>query len=128
MSSSNPRTAFAPQTLRIRLLLLRGVARRFFLNVFRPAYVRESLDLRTGECRRCGVCCHLVANKCGALQCHSDGQSTCRLYTVYRLPNCCTFPIDPRDLAERDLVAPNTPCGYSFRETNGGREAPQAGA
>lgn len=105
-----------PQTLRIRFLLLRGVLRRHFLNVFRPGYVRASLARRGGECRRCGVCCHLVANKCGALHIHSDGHSTCRFYNVYRLPNCRTFPIDPRDLADRNLVAPNIPCGYFWPE------------
>ena len=47
---------------------------------------------------------------------HEDGRSTCRLYTVYRLPNCCTFPIDARDLADRDLVAPDIPCGYFWPE------------
>jgi hypothetical protein len=99
-------------TLRTRLVLLQGVIRRLFLNLFRRKYVRASLARRAGECKRCGVCCHLVANKCGALHLHKDGQSTCRLYSISRLPNCCTFPIDPRDIADRDLVAPETPCGY----------------
>lgn len=103
-------------SLRTRLILLRGVARRFFLNIFKQRYVRESLARRQGECRRCGVCCHLVANTCGALRFHKDGQSSCRLYTLYRLPNCCTFPIDARDLADRDLVAPDIPCGYFWPE------------
>ena len=114
MSIPEQKISFTPQTLLIRLILLRGVVRRFFLNVFRPGYVRESLAQRKGECERCGVCCHLVANKCGALHLHKDGQSTCRLYSVYRLPNCRNFPIDPRDLKERNLVAPNVPCGYSW--------------
>lgn len=106
-------TAFCERaTLRERLILMRGVTRRFFLNLFGRKYIRESLARRSGECKRCGVCCHLVANKCGALHIHADGQSTCRLYSVYRLPNCCTFPIDPRDLADRDLVSPGTSCGY----------------
>jgi hypothetical protein len=108
--------SYKPQTLRIRLTLLRGVLRRFLLNTFRPGYVRRSVERRTGDCTRCGACCHLVANKCASLHLHADGQSTCRLYTVYRLRNCCTFPIDPRDLADRDLVAPDTPCGYTWQE------------
>jgi hypothetical protein len=108
--------SYTPQTLRIRAILLRGVLRRFFLNVFWPGQVKASLARRSGTCRRCGVCCHLVANKCGALHIGTDGHSTCRLYNVYRLPNCCNFPIDPRDLAERDLVAPNVPCGYFWEE------------
>lgn len=105
---------FAPLTLRVRLALLRGVMRRFLLNVFRPSYVRASVAKRAGTCKRCGVCCHLIANKCGALHLHRDGSSTCRLYNLYRLPNCRTFPIDPRDLTDRDLVMPDTPCGYSW--------------
>lgn len=108
----DPSLSIAPQTLRIRLILLRGVLRRFLLYVFRPSYVRQSMARRQGACKRCGVCCHLVANKCGALHLHPEGHSTCRLYTVYRLPNCCTFPIDARDVADRDLVAPHAPCGY----------------
>jgi len=116
MSIPEQQISFKPQTLLIRVILLRGVIRRFFLNVFRPGYVRESLAQRKGECERCGVCCHLVDNKCGALHLHKDGQSTCRLYSVYRLPNCRHFPIDPRDLEERDLVAPNVPCGYSWEK------------
>jgi hypothetical protein len=103
-----------PASVRIRLRLLRGVARRFFLNVFCGSYVRRSLARRQGTCKRCGVCCHLVANKCASLEIRSAEHSSCRLYTLYRLPNCCTFPIDPRDLADRDLVAPDTPCGYTW--------------
>ena len=99
---------------RVRLILLRGVVRRFFLNIFRPAYVRQSTSRRQGECVRCGVCCHLVANKCARLHLHPDGHSECRYYTFYRLPNCCTFPIDPRDLADRNLIEPDRPCGYSW--------------
>ena len=112
MDSQTTATFFEHTTLRVRLILLRGVVRRFFLNLFRRKYVRESLARRSGECKRCGVCCHLVANKCGALHLYKDGHSTCRLYSVYRLPNCRTFPIDPQDIEDRDLVAPETPCGY----------------
>lgn len=114
MSTPEQIISYKPQTLRIRLILLRGVIRRLYLNVFRPSYVRESLSTRLGECKRCGVCCHLVANKCSALHRHLDGQSSCRLYSFYRLPNCCTFPIDSRDLKDRNLVAPDIPCGYSW--------------
>jgi hypothetical protein len=109
--------SYKPQTLRIRAVLLWGVARRFLLNLLRPGYVRRMRESRKGECARCGVCCHLVANKCGALHLHPDGQSTCRLYTLYRLPNCRTFPIDARDIADRDLVAPShISCGYRWSD------------
>ena len=99
-------------TLRIRLILLYGVARRFFLNLLWRRHVRESVARRQGACRHCGVCCHLIANTCGALRFDKKGNSSCRLYNIYRLANCRTFPIDPRDIADRDLVAPDIPCGF----------------
>jgi hypothetical protein len=101
-------------TPRVRLILLRGVARRFLLNLFRRRYVRESVARRQGTCRRCGACCHLVANTCARLRSRADGSTECWRYTSFRMPNCRTFPIDPRDLADRDLVAPDIPCGYSW--------------
>ena len=104
-------------TLRIRLILLYGVARRFFLNIFRRRYMLESIARRQGACRHCGICCHLIANTCGALRFDKKGNSSCRLYNVYRPPNCCTFPIDPRDLADRNRVAPDIPCGYFWPES-----------
>lgn len=38
----------------------------------------------------------------------------CKRYEDSRSRNCRTFPIDERDLADRDLVAPDTPCGFYF--------------
>ena len=35
--------------------------------------------------------------------------------------NCRLFPIDERDLRDRDLVAPGAPCGFHF---NGKPTAP----
>ena len=104
------------RTLRVRVVLWRGVLRRFFLYVFCRKYVRQSIATRQGECRRCGVCCHLVANKCAWLKIHADASSTCRIYKFRWTPNCWIFPIDARDIADRDLVAsPDVPCGYRFR-------------
>jgi Fe-S-cluster containining protein len=37
----------------------------------------------------------------------------CRIYSS-RPANCTTFPIDERDLKDRDLVNPREPCGFSF--------------
>jgi len=114
MCGSTQTSFYRHATSRVRLILLWGVLRRFFLNLCRRRYVRKSLALRLGACKRCGVCCHLVANKCARLHIHPDGHTECRFYTVYRLPNCRTFPIDRRDLADRDLVAPDVPCGFSW--------------
>lgn len=32
------------------------------------------------------------------------------------MPNCVIFPIDHRDIADRNLVAPDIPCGYYWDE------------
>jgi len=43
-----------------------------------------------------------------------DGLPACRLYTGYRPQNCSNFPIDQHDLADRNLVSPQVPCGFSW--------------
>lgn len=114
MANASEIVSYRPKTLRIRLILLRGVVRRFFLYTFNRPYVERSIARRKGECVRCGACCHLIANKCGALDLRADG-SSCRLYKHYRMPNCRIFPIDERDIADRNLVAPpDRPCGFHF--------------
>ncbi len=37
----------------------------------------------------------------------------CRFHNL-RPPNCRLFPIDERDLADRDMILPEQPCGFSF--------------
>ena len=106
--------------LRLRLKLLWGTPRRLFWNVCRPGYVRASLAQRSGECRRCGACCWLVW-RCRYFH-DDDGIPSCRLYTRYRPPNCSKFPIDHRDLADRDLVSPNEPCGFSWARAKKGQK------
>ena len=101
---------------RDRLKLIWGTPRRLFLNVFRPGYVRSSLAKRSGECRRCGACCRLV-RRCRYFH-DDDGIPACRLYAGYRPPNCSKFPIDRRDLADRDLVSPIEPCGFLWAVEN----------
>ncbi len=118
MDSAN----FARPTLRVRLRLLWGTPRRFFLNVFRPAYVRRSLAQRQGACRRCGACCQLVV-KCAFLTRDKEGLPACRVYRIWRTKNCSNFPIDRRDLADRDLIAPNLPCGFSWKTADAGTPA-----
>jgi hypothetical protein len=36
--------------------------------------------------------------------------------------NCRVFPIDERDLADRDLVLPDRECGFSFARAGSERE------
>ncbi|MFW6162004.1 MAG: hypothetical protein ACODAJ_04495 [Planctomycetota bacterium] len=102
----------ATLTLRQKLKLLWGRPRRLFLGLFRPGYVRASHARRRGECRRCGACCQL-AIRCPHMI-YEDGLGGCDKYDRRRPLNCQTFPIDERDLADRDLLAPHCPCGYHF--------------
>jgi len=94
-----------------RVTLLWGKVRRLWLGVFRRGYVRRSAARRRGECRRCGACC-VLGYRCLALRDGEQG-TECR-YHSYRPMNCRLFPIDERDLADRDLILPDTPCGYRF--------------
>jgi len=109
--STAPNRSRAVLTLRQRAILGWGRLRRLYLALFRPGYVRASLARRTGQCNRTGACCHLMITcpllierplpvRCG-VQSHKP-------------PVCNLFPIDERDLRDRDLVSPGTPCGYSF--------------
>jgi len=97
-----------------RLMLWSGVMRRFLLYVFNKKYVSESVSKCEGECLRCGACCRLFVKECPYLTFGEDGKSSCTKYNTVRMPNCVIFPIDSRDIRERDIVS-KTPCGYSFR-------------
>ena len=98
-------------TVRERARLAMGKARRFYLVHFRPGYVARSIARRSGDCARSGACCRLLF--------------TCPILAVEPLPSCrinarkpkvCkAFPIDERDLADRDIISPHVPCGFSFR-------------
>jgi hypothetical protein len=80
--------------------------------------VRASLARRTGACLRCGTCCRLVME---CIFCSENkGLPACRSYH-FRTSNCRNFPLDTRDIADRNLVAPHSPCGYSW-----GRSGKQA--
>jgi len=98
------------------LRLFAGRPRRLFYNWFRKKYVRESLARRRGECHRCGACCQM-GNRCRFLY-YEDGLACCKVYDRRKSPNCRRFPMDERDLADRDLILPDRPCGYFF-DSNG---------
>jgi len=116
MNCSCQATKFKKQGFRARMILLRGVLRRSALHLFRPSYVRKSIALRKGQCARCGACCNLMAKKgCPLLGFEQSGLSLCKIHGSFRMPNCIIFPIDARDLADRDLVAPDgVKCGFHF--------------
>lgn len=96
-----------------RLKLLLGRPRRLFLNTLRRGYVRASHARRKGECIRCGACCAMGA-RCRFLGFDGEGLATCAVYGRRLSPNCKTFPIDVRDIADRNVVAPHVGCGFHF--------------
>ena len=101
----------ASLTFRERATLGWGKVRRFCLAHFRPGYVRESLARRVGQCDRTGACCHLMFT-CPLL----DRRATPVRCTIHEIkPKVCRlFPIDERDLRDRDIISPDVPCGFSF--------------
>ena len=91
-----------------------GKLRRFALTTVSEEYIAKMQALRMGECLRCGLCCKLLF-ECPFLQNLPDGTGRCRIHG--RKPdNCAFFPIDERDLRERDSLGAKTPCGYRFRQ------------
>ena len=108
MAVTSPRLAW-----RVRMRLMWGKVRRFGLGLFRRGYVRRSAARREGECQRCGACCRL-GYRCQFLR-EKGGGTECRVHWL-RPRNCRLFPIDERDLADRDAIAPDVPCGYRFNK------------
>jgi hypothetical protein len=94
-----------------RLTLGWGKLRRFYLATFRREYVRRSLARRVGNCNRTGACCRLMYT-CPLLDVKSS-PVRCTIHE-HKPSNCSLFPIDERDLRDRDIIAPDSPCGFSF--------------
>src|SRR5262245_7778356 len=88
-----------------------GKVRRAFLIAFRKKRVIEKLDRRRGACSRCGACCKIMF-KCPAYD-DSDGNPKCLIYND-RPGVCSLFPLDEKDLRERNAVMPGTKCGFYF--------------
>ena len=89
-----------------------GKLRRFALVLMKEKYIARMHQKRLGECHRCGLCCQLLF-ECPFLQTLSTGICRCTIHNM-RPDNCKVFPIDERDLRERDLVDAKIPCGYRF--------------
>ncbi len=97
--------------------MLSGKVRRLCLGLFRKKYLESQYSQRRGRCLRCGQCCRLLY-VCPHLEALPDGSTGCRIHEK-RPSNCRIFPMDPRDLADRDLlgVSPDSrPCGFTFPE------------
>jgi Fe-S-cluster containining protein len=101
-----------------RIVLLWGKIRRFYRHFACPGYVRENLSRRRGECKRCGACCKL-GHICPYLDLDKNGLALCKVYPR-RSKNCRLFPIDERDIADRDIIMPEVCCGYTFTKRGEG--------
>lgn len=89
-----------------------GKFRRLYLSTFRKNYVNKMLAQRKGQCNQCGACCKLLL-KCPFLIEEKDSFS-CSIYGKVRPVNCVVFPINKKDIKDRDLILPEVPCGYFF--------------
>jgi Fe-S-cluster containining protein len=88
-----------------------GKIRRYYFARFRKRYSASRVQGRQGQCIRCGACCKLVF-RCPFLV-ETLAGSTCVIHKA-RPGNCRVFPMDARDIQERNMVAGNTECGYRF--------------
>jgi len=101
---------------KVRAKVAQGVGklRRFTLARLQTGYIARMRLQRRGECLRCGLCCKLLF-ECPFLKNMPDGTYRCRIQG--RKPdNCAVFPIDERDLRERDLIGAGQPCGFRFHD------------
>lgn len=90
-----------------------GKLRRAFLITFRRGRVVEKLDRRRGACTRCGACCKILF-QCPAYD-DADGNPKCLIYND-RPGVCSLFPLDEKDLRDRDIVMSGRRCGFYFED------------
>jgi hypothetical protein len=100
-------------SLRQSMALAWGKLRRAFLVTFRKGRVAKKLERRRGACSRCGACCKLLFN-CPAYD-DADGNPKCLVYND-RPGVCGLFPLDEKDLRERDIIMPAKKCGFWFED------------
>lgn len=91
-----------------------GKIRRSFLVTFRRGRVIEKLDRRRGACTRCGACCKIMF-QCPAYD-DADGNPKCLIYND-RPGVCSLFPLDEKDLRDRDIVMSGRKCGFYFDDS-----------
>lgn len=94
-----------------------GKVRRAVLIALRKKRVIEKLDRRRGACTRCGACCKILF-KCPAYD-DADGVPKCLIYKD-RPGVCGLFPLDEKDLRDRDFVMPDKKCGFFFSDDPAG--------
>lgn len=95
-----------------RTVLAWGKIRRLLLTAFAPDYVRRRKEPMKGKCAQCGACCKLLY-VCPHLESPEEPGMAykCAIYEE-RPRNCRAFPIDGRDIRDRDLVGRTDKCGY----------------
>ena len=101
-----------------------GKIRRLFLsNLF---HRRAAVDMarRRGHCNNCGACCQILF-KCPAFK-KTDSGGWCTIYDD-RPGVCALFPINEKDLRERDIVMPDRSCGFYFVKDDRGLFQPREG-
>ena len=98
-----------------------GKVRRAFLIAFRKKRVAGKLERRRGACTRCGACCKIVF-RCPAYD-DSNGEPRCLIYDD-RPGVCGLFPLDEKDLRDRDIVMPDRKCGFFFSDEPDGNGSP----
>ena len=98
-----------------RIILWKGVMRRFLLYIFNRRYINKNFLKRQGKCLRCGACCKLAFKECPYLRIETDETTFCIKHELFRMPNCIIFPIDNNDIKDRNKIS-KKPCGYYFEE------------
>ena len=74
-----------------------GKLRRFYKSHFKKQEIERKINLRSGECDKCGRCCKILF-RCPFLV--ELGESTsCRIYE-WRFSQCRLYPIEPIDVTE----------------------------
>ncbi|NIA07396.1 MAG: hypothetical protein GWP14_07155 [Actinobacteria bacterium] len=104
---------------RTKAQLVWGKIRRAYLGALRSGYVKDQVQLREGECLRCGTCCKLLY-VCPHLEELPDGTTQCKIHHD-RPINCRIFPVNASDLRDRDLIGGNgdyKECGFFFTGHN----------
>jgi hypothetical protein len=96
-----------------RIFLWKGVIRRLLLYFVNRRYINKNYLKRHGKCLRCGACCKLGFKWCPYLRLETDGEYFCKKHESFRIPNCKIFPIDTRDIKDRNIIS-KKPCGYYF--------------
>lgn len=110
-------------TFRQNLKHLWGKLRRSSYTLLFHGYVKRQHERRRGACNNCGACC-MMFHICPWLEMKS-GKSRCTIYTRYG-ESCKIFPVDERDLRDRDMVMPDKKCGFYFISKEEARAARKA--